>query len=190
MNDFGDPSRELRWGVYLLLIAISTGAMLGRILAVTSVDVQSAEAQLYRQGRRDWQRQRPFLSANDRSRWATVRALVEHGTYAIDDVINERGWDTIDMVKHDGRDGEPHLYSSKPPLLATLMAGPYWVDLSHDRRHAGGASLRDRPRAAGAAERRPAGRLFPGAGAAGRAAGSDRLGRGCSYWPRPPSARF
>ena len=26
------------------------------------------------------------------------------------------------MVKHDG-----HLYSSKPPLLPTLMAGEYWV---------------------------------------------------------------
>ncbi len=70
---------------------------------------------------------RPFLSANDRSRWATVRALVEHGTYAIDDVISDRGWDTIDMVKHVGADGQEHLYSSKPPLLATLMAGPYWL---------------------------------------------------------------
>ena len=127
MNDSGDPSRELRWGVYLLLIALATGAMLGRILAVTSVDVQGVEAQLYRQGRRDWQRQRPFLSANDRSRLATARALVEHGTYAIDDVIDERGWDTIDMVKHQGTDGQQHLYSSKPPLLATLLAGPYWV---------------------------------------------------------------
>ena len=31
--------------------------------------------------------QRPFLSGNDRSRWCTVRALVEHCTYAIDDVV-------------------------------------------------------------------------------------------------------
>ncbi len=127
MNATGDPTRELRWGVYLLLIAIASGAMLGRILAVTSVDVMSAEARLYREGNRDWRRQRPFLSANDRSRMATVRALVEHGTYAIDEVIEERGWDTIDMVKHVDRTGEPHLYSSKPPLLATLLAGPYWL---------------------------------------------------------------
>ncbi|MFM9059391.1 MAG: hypothetical protein ACKOSQ_09760 [Planctomycetaceae bacterium] len=77
--------------------------------------------------------QRPFLSANDRSRWCTVRALVEHGTYAIDDIVSQPNWDTIDMVKHDGR-GRPapgpdegHLYSSKPPLLATLMAGEYWL---------------------------------------------------------------
>src|SRR5688572_30223574 len=45
-------------------------------------------------------KQRPFLSANDRSRWTTIRALVEHGTYAIDDIVAEPNWDTIDMVKH------------------------------------------------------------------------------------------
>ncbi len=70
---------------------------------------------------------RPFLSANDRSRWATVRALVEPdmrvpgAPYAIDRVIQDPLWDTIDMVKHHG-----HLYSSKPPFLATLMAALYW----------------------------------------------------------------
>ncbi len=127
MNDPAEHARTLRWSIYLLLIAMSTGAMLGRILAVTSVDVQAMEVQLHREGKKDWQRQRPFLSANDRSRWATVRALVEHGTYVIDDVIQERGWDTIDMVQHRGRDGQLHQYSSKPPLFATLMAGPYWI---------------------------------------------------------------
>lgn len=89
---------------------------------------------------RDATLRRMFLSANDRSRWCTVRALVEPEMqvdrafvdgreveialppYAIDRVIQERGWDTIDMVKHDG-----HLYSSKPPILATLMAGEYWL---------------------------------------------------------------
>ncbi len=78
--------------------------------------------------RRDAQLRRPFLSANDRSRWCTVRALVEPdmrvegAPYAIDKVIQDPNWDTIDMVKHDG-----HLYSSKPPLMATLMAGIYWI---------------------------------------------------------------
>jgi hypothetical protein len=71
-------------------------------------------------------KQRPFLSANDRSRWATVRSLVEHGTYAIDEVITEPNWDTIDMVQHQDANGERRLYSSKPPLLATLSAIPYW----------------------------------------------------------------
>ena len=46
---------------------------------------------------------------------------VEGAPYAIDKVIQQPNWDTIDMVKHDG-----HLYSSKPPLLPTLMAAVYW----------------------------------------------------------------
>lgn len=135
-----DASAQLRWGVYAVLIALSCGTMLGRILAVNSVDSIALESQLYRQGRKDWQRQRPFLSANDRSRWATVRSLVEHGTFAIDDVVAEPGWDTIDMVKHADRDGLPRLYSSKPPLMATLMAGPYWVIY-----HVTGRTLGDSP---------------------------------------------
>ena len=144
--------------------------------------------------------QLPVFSANDRSRWNTIRVLVEpdmrvqrtviqpDGTertetvwYAIDKAQNVRGWDTIDMVKHNnataeisigkavqqareelvekiswliekvsGNDdaaendlpqqpdveaeNEPadpiapgYLYSSKPPLLPTLMAIPYAV---------------------------------------------------------------
>ena len=116
----------LRRSVYLLLITLATGGMLGRILAVDSIDKYGIERELQK---RDPQRHisRPFLSANDRSRWATVRALVEHGTYAIDEVIREPGWDTIDMVKHVGPDGQEHLYSSKPPLFATILAGPYWL---------------------------------------------------------------
>ena len=84
--------------------------------------------------------QRPFLSANDRSRWDTIRSLVEHGTYAIDDIVAEPNWDTIDMVQHVGRDGKLHLYSSKPPLLATLLAGEYWLIY-----HITGASLGEHP---------------------------------------------
>lgn len=94
----------------------------------------------------------PFLSGNDRSRWDTIRVLVEpemrvirtlkakDGTeyrryvwYAIDKVQNLKGWDTIDMVQHALPDqpvdenGKPvkYLYSSKPPLLPTVMAIPY-----------------------------------------------------------------
>jgi hypothetical protein len=57
----------------------------------------------------------------------TIRALVEHGTYEIDEIVGQPTWDTIDMVQHRGRDGELHLYSSKPPLLATILAGEYWL---------------------------------------------------------------
>lgn len=128
-----DATRPLRLGVYAVLIAIAAGNMLGRVLAVNAVDTIRIETYLKGQGRDDWRKQRPFLSSNDRSRWATVRALVEHGTYAIDDVISQPNWDTIDIVKHDGQGREApqadhgHIYSSKPPLLPTLMAGPYWL---------------------------------------------------------------
>ncbi|HEX3998081.1 MAG TPA: hypothetical protein VHX65_05985 [Pirellulales bacterium] len=162
-----DPQAALRRGIYGILIALSIGAMIGRIFAVNSVDkigqeneiVGRAVAQRIADAKaaghppdaaelQKWQQearaksvlQRPFLSANDRSRWDTIRALVEHGTYAIDDIVSQPSWDTIDMVEHPGRDGKPHLYSSKPPLLATLLAGEYWLIY-----HISGASLGQHP---------------------------------------------
>ena len=153
-----DDRASLRRSIYWLLIAISAGAMMGRVLSVDAVDRQPIE-QLHNARRlgerrkkleakkvskekiendlkdlavrleieRPYDSRRPFLSANDRSRWCTVRALVEHGTYAIDEVTVERNWDTIDMVMHRGRDGRPHIYSSKPTLFPTLLAAEYWV---------------------------------------------------------------
>ena len=60
---------------------------------------------------------RPFYGVNDLSRWATVYSLAERGTYDID----ETPWPTtIDRVQLNG-----HYYSSKPPLLPTLLAGEY-----------------------------------------------------------------
>ena len=160
---------RVRWGVYLVLIAIAVGNMTGRLLSVNSVDkvqledyrfkreVANREKELTDEGvtgqdlqsrmaaetaqlRKKLRLQRPFLSANDRSRWMTIRSLVEHGTYAIDDVLAEPTWDTIDKVQHVGPDGQVHSYSSKPPLLSTILAGEYWVI-----NHFSGATLRDRP---------------------------------------------
>jgi hypothetical protein len=162
------PTR-VRWGIYLLLIAIAVGNMTGRLLSVNAVDKVQLEAarikdrlaaerkQLTEEGvsggqldarlaaeearlRNELQLQRPFLSANDRSRWMTIRALVERGTYEIDDIVGQPTWDTIDMVQHRGRDGKLHLYSSKPPLLATLVAGEYWLINRFS-----GATLHDHP---------------------------------------------
>ncbi|MFP6613371.1 MAG: hypothetical protein VB835_13765 [Pirellulales bacterium] len=159
-----DPSRkQLRWGVYGLLIALAVGNLTGRILAVTAADRFKLQANIDKQVQRDLtkfreaqeksgataevledrlrrkeveirskrlNRSRPFLSGNDRSRWLTIRALVEDGTYSIDHIVTDEQeraiWDTIDMVKHD-QSGEPHLYSSKPTLLPTLLAGQYWA---------------------------------------------------------------
>ncbi len=86
----------LRRGVYLILAAVALGGMLGRIAAVNAVDKIEIDKARQREGKQTLQR--PFLSGNDRSRWATVRALVEHGTYRIDDIISQPNWDTIDMV--------------------------------------------------------------------------------------------
>lgn len=151
---------------------------------------------------KDAMKARPTLSANDRSRWATIRALVEKDArvyrftpvmkesekearaqelaadasgeapgfrylpseilvnceaecserfdstkiqgkryakklvpYAIDKTWETPGWDSIDVVKHGLPDEKwdpsnptsGYLYSSKPPLLPTVMAAPYWV---------------------------------------------------------------
>ena len=151
-----DSTSTLRRGVYWILIALAAGNMLGRLMAIDSVDsrrldsyrisehLKRERAKLTAEGLAPeaiearitelrprvelrYHTQRPFLSGNDRSRWCTVRALVEHGTYSIDDVTLQPGWDTIDMVKHADREGTERLYSSKPTLLPTLMAGPYWL---------------------------------------------------------------
>ena len=106
-----DSRAALRRGVYGLLIALSVGSMTGRVLALGA----------------DKAHPLPFLGANDRSRWATVRSLVEEGTYAIDDIIAKKEWDTIDKMRHVGSDGKPHFYSTKPTLLTTLVAGEYWL---------------------------------------------------------------
>ncbi len=151
-----DSNQQLRWAVYSLFIAVALGNMSGRLLSVNSVNridlethlinraLRPIEAELRSQNLSDAERiqklqqardkiaaeqtlQRPFLSANDRSRWLAVRALVELGTYEIDELLDRNVWNTIDMVQHRGGDGELHLYSSKPPLLITLLAGEYWV---------------------------------------------------------------
>ena len=113
-----EDNAPLRKSVYALLIVAVCGTMIGRIWTVQSPLGKT-----------------PLLSANDRSRWATVRSLVDHGTYELDEVIfddasqtkRNREWYSIDMVRHPGADGREHYYSSKPPLLATLIAGKYWL---------------------------------------------------------------
>jgi hypothetical protein len=112
------PATSSRRAVYAILIAITSAIMLARVVRLDSPDPKSPT---------------PFLSANDRSRWATIRALGDDGTYVIDHIIFDargnriRGWHTIDLVKHRGSDGQEHYYSSKPTLLTTLLAGEYWL---------------------------------------------------------------
>jgi glycosyltransferase involved in cell wall biosynthesis len=143
----GQSRAGLRRSLYALLATLAAGAVLGRIGAVTSVDKIALEKRLVSdaiakaaaaglpadpvvikaQIEREKRLLRPFLSANDRSRWLTIRALAERGTFAIDELVGEPGWDTIDAVAHPDDSGRLRLYSSKPPLLSVLCAGPYWL---------------------------------------------------------------
>ena len=109
MIDAGnDSQRQLRWAVYWLLIAVAVGNMTGRLMSVNSVnrmDIEShlinrrlapIEKELISQNLSEAERsekleaardritaehtlQRPFLSANDRSRWLAIRALGRAG---------------------------------------------------------------------------------------------------------------
>ena len=106
-----EAEASLRRSVYALLICATMAAVVGRLLTVDE----------------------HCLSANDRSRWSTVRALVDDGTYAIGKresrkkdtgIVTEKGWHTIDLVLHPET---RTFYSSKPPLLSTAAAGCYWV---------------------------------------------------------------
>ncbi|HEX5102873.1 MAG TPA: hypothetical protein VFV87_03630, partial [Pirellulaceae bacterium] len=111
------PSR-FRWSLYTLLIVVAVGLVTARIVRNRSPDAFSPT---------------PFQSANDKSRWCTIRALGDDGVYSIDHIVfyeggqQVRGWHTIDLVRHRGPDGREHYYSSKPTLLATLLAGEYVV---------------------------------------------------------------
>lgn len=91
--------QQLRRFLYLLAIIVATGISAAAIITA-----------------------KPHLSANDRSRWCTVWSLVERGTYQIDEIVKDRKWQTIDRVEH-----EKHVYSTKPPLLSTMVAGVYWT---------------------------------------------------------------
>ncbi len=156
VEEIDQPVKQLRWAIYLILIAIALGQAAGKILSVNdhrlvaiersrinqAVDkeresletsglqgdeLEEAVAEAKNEIEQKLRLQRPFLSANDRSRWLAVRALVETGSFAIEPILIEPTWDTIDMVMHKGRDGEDHLYSSKPTLLIVLLALPYWL---------------------------------------------------------------
>jgi hypothetical protein len=127
-----------------VLITAAVAVMVGQILHVMRVyeptlfRAEDAAASPYS----PWPSKRPepmpTHSDNDRSRWVTVRTLVDQGTYVIGHQevdpqtgefkntgpVSEDGWKTIDKVMNP----ETHdFYSSKPPLLTTLVAGEYWL---------------------------------------------------------------
>jgi hypothetical protein len=108
------PGAETRKTVYALLVLVAASIVGTRLLTAP-----------------------PSFSVNDRSRWATIRALVDTGSYAIGrrfdradrtyedrGILTERGWRSSDVVMHPNT---RRFYSSKPTLLPTLLAGEYWL---------------------------------------------------------------
>ena len=87
----------------LLIVVVTAGILLGLILGSRGSLKDAASV--------------PIHSTNDLSRWSTIYSLGERGTYQID-VTPWRN--TIDRVQVNG-----HFYSSKPPLLPTVLAGEY-----------------------------------------------------------------
>jgi hypothetical protein len=138
----------VRRRIYLLLILVTMAVVCARILSAQILwePVLNRDDGDYTTFRpRIWPKQSPdpvpTFGSNDRSRWATVVALVDDGTYVIgrrepalvskenkygyDGIIfDSDGWRTIDVVLNPETQ---KFYSSKPPLLATLVAGEYWL---------------------------------------------------------------
>jgi hypothetical protein len=124
-------SRKL---VYALLITVAAAGMAGRILSTELVFEPSVIP--------TWPETRPTpmptFSSNDRSRWATIRALVENGTYEVGERVVDpktRTYRDKGIIFQDGYKSVDKLlipkthkfYSTKPPLLPTLVAGEYWL---------------------------------------------------------------
>jgi hypothetical protein len=176
MNPSTSP--EFRRQIYHLLIVVTIAVVCGRICGAGRVYepwISRAEPGqsdfIEDDPRGKWPTKRPepmpSMGANDRSRWATVRALVDEGAYSIGQresfpvgaasIVGGLGaaggvgptlplalagvpknyrdtgfavaeesasWGTIDKVL-DPKTGK--FYSSKPPLLPTLVAGEYWL---------------------------------------------------------------
>jgi hypothetical protein len=153
-----------------LLIAVAAASAAGRICSTSRVyEPELARPDGDAADRRGiWPAKRPTpmptFSSNDRSRWATVTALVDSGTYVIgrrdktqvlasavaqfaavgpldgaaseaaaydvrtskadSGIIFQDGWQSVDKVLNPQT---LEYFSSKPPLLSTLIAGLYWL---------------------------------------------------------------
>jgi hypothetical protein len=141
-----DKSDSLARSVGTLLIVVAVGTAVGRVLTAERVykPTLSRAADETSSPYPPWPATRPLptplLGSNDRSRWCTIRALVDEGTYVIGHrdparatqsppygdwgIVFEDGWTSVDKVLPKG---SQEFYSSKPPFLPTLMAGEYWL---------------------------------------------------------------
>ncbi len=149
---------ESRKSVYLLLLSVTVAIAVAKVVGAELVYEPSRYSSpdggysaIPPDPPRKWPEKRPeptpLYSSNDKSRWATVRALVDDHTYAIgkriyldgrdpkayrdEGIVSEGQYRSLDIVLRPLGDStgpqEREFYSSKPPLMATLLAGPYWV---------------------------------------------------------------
>jgi hypothetical protein len=162
-----DTDALRRWVVGLIVVT-AVALACGRIVSTQLVLEPSLHRNADEPGTaRVWPMKRPrpmpTFSSNDRSRWATVRSLVDEGTYVVgrrdlsrtyasalapvgqldplavvalahaglqvrsasdSGIIFEDGWQSVDKVLQPTTQ---EFYSSKPPLLSTLVAGLYWL---------------------------------------------------------------
>lgn len=152
---------DIRRSVYLLLTAVAVAIAAAKVIGAEGV-LEPSRYTPPREGDysafppdppRKWPAERPdptpMYGSNDKSRWATVRALVDDGTYVIgrrsfpdggnpkvyrdEGIIAEGQYKSLDIVLRPldaGDAGKPvakEYYSSKPSLFATLLAGEYWL---------------------------------------------------------------
>lgn len=147
--------------VYHLLILVTLAIVCARIFSAQIVfepTLNRDEGDYTTFKPRTWPTKRPdpvpTFGSNDRSRWATAVALVDQGKYVIGRrepklvtetnkygnegiIFDSDGWRTIDVVLNPETQ---EFYSSKPPLLATIVAGEYWL-----LKHVFGWSLKNPP---------------------------------------------
>jgi len=146
---------DTRRSVYLLLTAVAVAIAVAKVVGAENVNEPSRyKAPISKDGTkgygsepdRDWPPTRPepgaTFSSNDKSRFATIRALVDDNTYVIgkrvlphptdaskkflDTGIIEKGkgYESLDIVMNPATN---EFYSSKPPLMPTVLAGEYWL---------------------------------------------------------------
>lgn len=143
-----EPS-DLRRSMFLLLtaaaVAIAAAKTVGAENVIEPSRYKAPEPGGYgSEPDRKWPDSRPdpipTFSSNDKSRWATVRALVHDKTYVIgkrtypapndpkryrdEGIVAEPAYKSLDIVMNPDT---KEFYSSKPPLMATLVAAEYWV---------------------------------------------------------------
>jgi hypothetical protein len=161
MSTASDPTSGSRRSVYLLMTAAAVGIAGAKVVGAENVlepsrytaPTKDAYSAVPPDPPRKWPDRRPeptpMFSSNDKSRWATVRALVDDGTFVVgrrvypdgrdatkykdEGIVFDNDYRTLDVVMRpidDGdRDGPQvrEFYSTKPPLMPVAIAGEYWL---------------------------------------------------------------